>query len=567
MRFLSPLKLSKDGLYLALRRPWRLHRTCHHEAPQDGRAGEKKKRKTGDFRLAFFFSRFSRLSQPLLSLHLSNLMNLPTLPTSSARSASTPPSRARCMPPSWSTGCSRAGRGSPSAPPVRKREEKSFLFRNHSLSLSPLFLPLLTPPAPLSITAPSLSPPPKKKQKKTKKQSGGKDSTALAHILSLLNERHAYGLDLFLLSVDEGISGYRDDSLATVRRNEAFYGIPLTIVSFEELFGGMTVDKAAQVLGTKSRCTLCGVLRRQALDRGAALCRADKLATGHNADDVAETLLLNLVRGDAARMARCGGGRTGGGKSGEEEKEEGSAATATATTTTPPPTTPPPATTPPTTTTTTSASLALPRFKPFLHTYEKEIVLYAHHKRLDYFCTECSHAKFAARGGPREAVKAMEAAAPAAVAGLVRTAVALSEAAARYHASNASSSTDSAAAGAATSSAASPAPAPGRKNKPPPASSLSTSSAAAAAAALLSSSSPGECERCGGLSSGAVCKACELLGQLALGVDEKGRALAGSGGRFGGRLGGLGGGGGAGTKVPAPPLGRKRAPVTVAFEA
>lgn len=28
-----------------------------------------------------------------------------------------------------------------------------------------------------------------------------------------LNERHGYGLDLCLLSVDEGISGYRDDSL------------------------------------------------------------------------------------------------------------------------------------------------------------------------------------------------------------------------------------------------------------------------------------------------------------------------------------------------------------------
>jgi cytoplasmic tRNA 2-thiolation protein 1 len=35
---------------------------------------------------------------------------------------------------------------------------------------------------------------------------------------------HSYGLDLFLLSVDEGIAGYRDDSLATVKRNEQTYG-------------------------------------------------------------------------------------------------------------------------------------------------------------------------------------------------------------------------------------------------------------------------------------------------------------------------------------------------------
>ena len=42
----------------------------------------------------------------------------------------------------------------------------------------------------------------------------------LAHILSLLNKRHDYGVTLLLLSIDEGISGYRDDSLETVKRNE-----------------------------------------------------------------------------------------------------------------------------------------------------------------------------------------------------------------------------------------------------------------------------------------------------------------------------------------------------------
>lgn len=35
----------------------------------------------------------------------------------------------------------------------------------------------------------------------------------LAHVMSTLNKRYDYGLDLFLLSIDEGITGYRDDSL------------------------------------------------------------------------------------------------------------------------------------------------------------------------------------------------------------------------------------------------------------------------------------------------------------------------------------------------------------------
>lgn len=39
------------------------------------------------------------------------------------------------------------------------------------------------------------------------------DSTVLAHVLTTLNQRYDYGLDLHLLSIDEGIKGYRDDSL------------------------------------------------------------------------------------------------------------------------------------------------------------------------------------------------------------------------------------------------------------------------------------------------------------------------------------------------------------------
>lgn len=43
--------------------------------------------------------------------------------------------------------------------------------------------------------------------------SGGKDSTVLAHVMTLLNKTYDYGLDLYLLSIDEGIAGYRDASL------------------------------------------------------------------------------------------------------------------------------------------------------------------------------------------------------------------------------------------------------------------------------------------------------------------------------------------------------------------
>ncbi|GMH43199.1 hypothetical protein BSKO_11121 [Bryopsis sp. KO-2023] len=208
--------------------------------------------------------------------------------------------------------------------------------------------------------------------------SGGKDSTVLAHLMSLLNERHNYGLDLFLLSIDEGISGYRDDSLETVKRNEIQYGLMLKVVSYKELYG-WTMDEIVKEIGTKNNCTFCGVFRRQALDRGADMMKADKIATGHNADDVAETVLLNLIRGDLPRLGRCTNPITG----------EGS---------------------------------TLPRVKPFKYTYEKEIVMYAYFKKLDYFSTECIYSPFAARGLARDFVKDLEATRPSAILDLIRSA-------------------------------------------------------------------------------------------------------------------------------------------------
>lgn len=122
--------------------------------------------------------------------------------------------------------------------------------------------------------------------------SGGKDSTVLAYIMKLLNDRYNYGLDLFLLSIDEGITGYRDDSLETVKRNRDQYAIPLQILSYQDLYG-WSMDAIVKEVGLKNNCTFCGVFRRQALDRGAAMLQVDHIITGHNADDIAETVLMN----------------------------------------------------------------------------------------------------------------------------------------------------------------------------------------------------------------------------------------------------------------------------------
>lgn len=207
--------------------------------------------------------------------------------------------------------------------------------------------------------------------------SGGKDSTVLAHLLTLLNERHGYGLQLFLLAIDEGIRGYRDDSLETVARNEQEYNVPLTVVSYEQMYG-WSMDSVVEAVGRTSNCTFCGVLRRQALDRGAMIIGVDKIATGHNADDVAETVLLNLLRGDTKRLGKCTAATTGKGG-------------------------------------------ALPRCKPLKFTYEKEIVMYAHFKKLDYFSTECIYSPGAFRGFAREFVKDLEAVRSSSIADIIKS--------------------------------------------------------------------------------------------------------------------------------------------------
>lgn len=56
----------------------------------------------------------------------------------------------------------------------------------------------------------------------------------------------------------------------------------------------------------------------------------------------------------------------------------------------------------------TGEGSSLPRVKPFKYTYEKEIVMYAYFKKLDYFSTECIYSPFAARGVARDFIKDLE---------------------------------------------------------------------------------------------------------------------------------------------------------------
>ncbi|QSS66047.1 VEG136 protein [Histoplasma capsulatum] len=131
--------------------------------------------------------------------------------------------------------------------------------------------------------------------------------------------------------------------------------------------------------GTKGNCTYCGVFRRQALDRGAAKLGIGHVVTGHNADDVAETIVMNLLRGDLPRLARS------------------------------------------TNIVTESSASDIKRSKPLKYAYEKEIVLYAHYQKLCYFSTECIYSPEAFRGSARTLIKDLEKVRPSSILDIVRS--------------------------------------------------------------------------------------------------------------------------------------------------
>jgi tRNA(Ile)-lysidine synthase len=116
--------------------------------------------------------------------------------------------------------------------------------------------------------------------------SGGPDSMAMLHVLALLRSRYAFGL--FAHGVDHGL---RPEAAAELDLAEAF--ARLLDVPF-----GRTRVRVAPGGNLQARAR---VVRWQALNRAARDAGADRIATGHHADDRAETMLMRLLRGTRAR--------------------------------------------------------------------------------------------------------------------------------------------------------------------------------------------------------------------------------------------------------------------------
>ena len=134
--------------------------------------------------------------------------------------------------------------------------------------------------------------------------SGGKDSMVTLHLLhSILGERR--DIEIKCITIDEGIEGYRPESVEIVKRYCSDRGIEFLLSSFSERFD-ITMDEAAPLSGDSSPCTYCGVFRRNAMNDVARKLGATYLATGLNLDDTAQSIMMNFTRGDVERLTRLG---------------------------------------------------------------------------------------------------------------------------------------------------------------------------------------------------------------------------------------------------------------------
>jgi uncharacterized protein (TIGR00269 family) len=195
--------------------------------------------------------------------------------------------------------------------------------------------------------------------------SGGKDSLVLLSILNAVIG-NARGITISAITIDEGISGYRDESLKIVSEFCSKLDVPLTILSYKELFGTQ-MDEAMKIRPSAklTSCTICGTFRRRAIDIAAEQVGANVIATAHNLDDEIQTFMINLFAGDVNRM--------GWNQASSSYK-----------------------------------TCCMKKIKPLADTYEREIVFYALQKEIPFQSEQCPYMNESIREEIREFLNRLE---------------------------------------------------------------------------------------------------------------------------------------------------------------
>ena len=205
--------------------------------------------------------------------------------------------------------------------------------------------------------------------------SGGKDSSATAALLAeFLGGRR--DIELIGITIDEGIASYRPAGIALAKRLCGRLGFEHRVLAYEATVGH-TMDEVVARDPESIPCSYCGPFRRQALNRAAREAGADYVATGLNLDDTAQSILMNVARGDVEKLARLGP---------HESRQPG----------------------------------LVPRIQPLRMIPEKEVYLYALLKGIEFHDATCPYAGRAQRGRFREIVNRLEADSPGTRHAIVR---------------------------------------------------------------------------------------------------------------------------------------------------
>ena len=216
--------------------------------------------------------------------------------------------------------------------------------------------------------------------------SGGKDSAVLLDVLNRIEQNYSK-VKLLPFTIDEGIKGYRDKALKSAQKLTASLGLSLEVRSFKEFFD-YSLDEIVGLRDDKSlgACSYCGVFRRQAINRTAKDLNMDVVATGHNMDDEAQTVIMNIMRGDTLKIARTHRSR--------DRQIKG----------------------------------LVPRIKPIIDLSERDIVAYAYHEKLPYHDIPCPYHAEAYRNDVRTYLNEMEHKRPGTLLTILRSAETISQA-------------------------------------------------------------------------------------------------------------------------------------------
>ena len=192
--------------------------------------------------------------------------------------------------------------------------------------------------------------------------SGGKDSLALLKIIHEMATTHNFRIKV--ITIDEGIPGYRNEALEIVKKFCGELNVEYKIYSYKDLFE-LTLDDALELRENEktSSCSICGTLRRRAIDFAAKDIGADVIATGHNLDDTLQTFVINMLSGDTNKIGWMD----------------------------------------PDTSTNT-----LRKIKPFSEIYESEIVFYAFTNNIPFQSEPCPHMNEGIRTEIREFLNSLE---------------------------------------------------------------------------------------------------------------------------------------------------------------